>query len=252
MFFLFSKLLFFLLHPLNWVLVLLLIRFWVKQPRAKKRLLIGAIALLILSTNGAFYGSLAAWWQPEVKPQRHQEKYDTSILLTGISAGNSKKERYFTGAVSDRFIQAARLYHTGTVKRILISGGNGLLSKVEYLDADFLKEELMAQGIPDSAILTEKRSRNSYESAIYAKPILDSLHATSSCVLVTSAMHMQRAIACFRKAGIEPIPHVANYEILEHRIGIGSFIPDLTLPGQWQSLLKEMVGLAVYKATGKA
>jgi uncharacterized SAM-binding protein YcdF (DUF218 family) len=115
-----------------------------------------------------------------------------------------------------------------------------------------LKTELVAQGIPAQHILMEDKSRNTFESATNAKAILDALNATDNCILVTSALHMRRSMAVFQKAGIRPEPHAANFEVLENRITIGSFIPDITLLNTWQHLLKEMVGMLVYKMTGKA
>jgi uncharacterized SAM-binding protein YcdF (DUF218 family) len=252
MFFYLSKIFFFFLNPVNWLLIMAASWWLVKNKVVKKRILIAAIIFTVIFTNGALYGSLLMWWQPEAKPQRHSKKYDTAIMLTGISMGNSKKERFFGGGVNDRFIQAARLYHTGTVKHILINGGNGSLGKDEMLEADFLYEEFQAMGIPRSALLLEKQSRNTYESAVAARPILDSLHATNSCLVVTSAMHMRRALASFHKAGINADPHVANFEVLESRISVWSFLPDFSLLGTWKYLLKEMAGMAVYKMTGKA
>jgi uncharacterized SAM-binding protein YcdF (DUF218 family) len=252
MFFYASKVVYFFLSPINWLLLLGVAWLLFRNRTARKRIQVAALILLILFTNGALYGSLLMWWQPEVKPQRHDRTYNTAIMLTGITMGNSKKERFFGGGVNDRFIQAARLYHTGTVKTILISGGNGSLKSSELLEADFLYQEFLAMGVPARHLVVEKQSRNSYESAVAARPILDSLGATQSCVLVTSALHMRRAMAAFEKAGIRPAPHVANFEVLESKLSIWSFIPNPRLLDAWPYLLKEMVGLAAYRITGKA
>ena len=252
MFFYASKVIYFFLSPINWLLLLGAAWLLFRHSTARKRIQIAALTILIVFTNGALYGSLLMWWQPEVKLQRHDKKYTTAIMLTGISMGNSKKERFFGGGVNDRFIQAARLYHTGTVKNILISGGNGSLKSSELLEADFLYQEFLAMGVPARHLLLEKQSRNTYESAVAARPLLDSLGATSSCVLVTSALHMRRSMAVFEKAGIRPAPHVANFEVLESKLSIWSFVPNLNLLNAWPFLLKEMVGLAAYRITGKA
>ena len=252
MFFILSKLFYLLLQPVHWLLLLALAWWLVKNKVYKKRILITGIVLAVIFTNGALYGSLLMWWQPTVQLQRHTKKYDTAIMLTGITMGNQKKERYFGGGVNDRFIQAARLYHTGAAKRILISGGNGSLGTDELLEADFLYGEFRSMGIPAEALLIEKQSRNTWESAVAARPILDSLGAANNCILVTSAMHMRRAMATFHKAGIHPVEHVANFEVLQHQLSIWSFVPNLELLKAWPYLLKEMAGLWVYKMTGKA
>ena len=69
MFFLLSKILFFLLNPVNWLILLLAAWLLVRNKVYKKRLLIITLVVAALFTNGALFGSLLSWWQPEVKPQ---------------------------------------------------------------------------------------------------------------------------------------------------------------------------------------
>jgi uncharacterized SAM-binding protein YcdF (DUF218 family) len=251
MFFVLSKILYFLLVPYHWVLGLLLAMWLVKNPLLKKRLGIAALLVALIFSNGYLYGIIAWRWQPEVKKQIHTRHYPLGILLGGMTFGDINNQRYF-GGTSDRFIQAAKLYHTGYIKKILISGGDGSLQQNRPGEASFLREELLALHVPDSAIVVEGFSKNTWESAIAAKAILDSLHVKDSCILITSAMHMRRAQASFTKAGITTAPHVADYMMMRPPSGIADvLVPNLSLLGNWQYLLKEMVGLLVYQMTGK-
>jgi uncharacterized SAM-binding protein YcdF (DUF218 family) len=251
MFFVLSKILYFLLVPYHWVLGLLLAMWLIKNPATKKRLGMAALLIAIIFSNGYLYGVIAWRWQPEVKKQTHHRNYTVGILLGGMSFGDEKNQRYF-GGTADRFIQTARLYHTGHIKKILISGGDGSLKQNLPGEAKFLREELKALHIPDSAILIEGASKNTWESAVAAKGIFDSLHIKDSCILITSAMHMRRAQASFAKAGIAARPHVADFMMMRAPSGmVDVLVPNLSLLGNWQYLLKEMVGLLVYKMTGK-
>lgn len=252
MFFVLSKLFYFLLKPANWLLMLLAAWLLIKKSNIRKRIVTMAIVLIVIFTNPWLYQTCMVCWQPEAKPQVHDRPYQVAILLTGITMGNSRQERFFGSSTSDRFIQAAKLYHSGVVKYILVNGGNGALGSTRKPEAFFLKEELIAQGIPASAILLENKSRNTFESARNAKPILDSLQASSNCLLVTSALHMRRSLAVYHKAGIHPQPHTANFEVLENKLRINAFIPDVSLLNTWQHLLKELAGLVAYRLTGKA
>ena len=71
-----------------------------------------------------------------------------------------------------------------------------------------MREILACSGVPAGVILVENRSTSTRESAIYSAKLLAG--EPGSKVLLTSDIHMFRAVRCFRKAGIEveprPIP----------------------------------------------
>lgn len=252
MFFTMSKILYFLLVPYHWVLLLLLGMWLLRKTIWKKRLGWAALMVTLLGSNQWLYKTVAWHWQPKVAPQLHPRSYRMGILLGGLSYADDSLRRYF-GSTADRFIQTAKLYHTGKVQYILLSGGDGSLQQNSPGEATFLQQELMALHIPDTAIMVESKSRNTYESAIAAKPMLDSMHITDTSLLITSAIHMPRAMACFTKAGIAVQPHVADYILIRYQPDWETIlVPDLSLLSQWQYLLKEIVGLQVYRWTGKA
>jgi uncharacterized SAM-binding protein YcdF (DUF218 family) len=99
----------------------------------------------------------------------------------------------------------------------------------------------------------ENQSRNTHENAVESKRILDSVSITGPVILVTSALHMRRSMACFARQGVAVVPFVANFEVIENHPSFGALlIPDLTTLRNWQYFLKEMLGLVAYTATGKA
>lgn len=252
MFFTVSKILYFLLVPYHWVLLLLAGMWLLRKTVWKKRLGWAALIMTLLASNQWLYQTVAWHWQPKVAPQVHQRNYRMGILLGGMSYADDSLQRYF-GSTASRFIQAARLYHTGKVQYILLSGGDGSLQQNRPGEAPFLRQELRALHVPDSAILVEDKSRNTYESAEAAKPFLASKQVQDTSILITSAMHMPRALGCFAKAGIPVKAHVADYILVRNQPNWETvLVPDLSLLSQWQYLLKEMVGLQVYRWTGKA
>lgn len=218
----------------------------------KKRLGMAAMVCTLLFSNPFISGMVAWYWQPPVKPQHHHRTYPIGILLGGITIADDQQQRYF-GGTSDRFIQAARLYHSGQAKKILISGGDGSLRQSSGGESAFLYSEMQALQIPQSQLLVEGASKNTWESAVAAKQLLHSMGVQDSVLLITSAIHMRRAMASFTKAGIPAVPHVANYMLMRAPSGIiNSLVPDLSLLSSWQFLLKEMIGLLVYRLTDKA
>jgi uncharacterized SAM-binding protein YcdF (DUF218 family) len=64
---------------------------------------------------------------------------------------------------------------------------------------------LEAEGVPPEAIVVEKRSRNTAENARFTAQLLEP-KTGQTWLLVTSKVHMPRALACFRSAGFEVEP----------------------------------------------
>src|SRR3546814_20832530 len=63
---------------------------------------------------------------------------------------------------------------------------------------------LKEDGIPDSAMVLENRSFTTHENALYTTRKLKERHI-DQILLVTSALHMPRAMAVFKKQGISAI-----------------------------------------------
>ncbi len=251
MFFVLSKVLYFLLLPFCWIIILLIWRWLAKRASVKKVLLIVIIGLLIVFTNPLLYHVSVSAWQPKPVDLPRGQTYEAAIVLGGLS-GYDKNQRGYFGNNADRFIQTANLYHQGVVKKILISGGSGTLSQKDPPEAVFLRQQFIANGVADSAIIIEGHSRNTYENAIYSKKLADSLHLKFPLVLVTSALHMRRSAAVFKKAGFDFVALPCDYKVTPANITLESFIPDGELLYTWSHFIKEMVGLTVYRLTGKA
>lgn len=99
-----------------------------------------------------------------------------------------------------RTVYAARFWHEGGWRRIVVSGGNGL--------APAMRDFLSAYGIPPAAVLVENAANSTRENAVFSARLL--CGEKGRLVLVTSDYHMYRAVRAFRKAGLDvqprPIP----------------------------------------------
>jgi uncharacterized SAM-binding protein YcdF (DUF218 family) len=148
-------------------------------------------------------------------------------------------------SAADRLVYAAKLYALGKAPVILISGGSGggESSNAESVHAAAL---LAAWGVPASAMLTETQSVNTYENAVYSKLMLDQ-HGLTTVLLVTSAMHMPRALATLRSTGIDATPAATDFEArAAGPSGLSAWIAN---PGALEvttRVLKEYVGWLVY------
>ena len=253
MFFILSKLLYFFISPFNWLLILILFAFFTKDAKRKRRWIILSCCWFLFFSNPYIIHKLIINWQAPQKTIAANEQYGTGILLAGFVGFEYKSKQGYYGAASDRFIQAVRLYKLSYIKKILITGGSGSIWRQQYKEADFVKEQLQDMGVASADILSENQSRNTYENAINSKHLLDSLQIKGPYLLITSAMHMKRSQQVFTKAGIETVAFPCNFNAINNPQLFGASItPSYKAFESWDIYLKEVVGLLVYKLTGKA
>jgi uncharacterized SAM-binding protein YcdF (DUF218 family) len=220
--------------------------------KRRRYLRIASLALFIVFTNPYLFNVLMRSWQAKeaVLPGK---KYSAGILLGGLSKTDRHNNFYFSSE-ADRFIQTTKLFHSGVIENIVVTGGNSSIIKSKKTpEAIHLKNELLLQGIPDSNVFIEFESRNTYENAIFTKRLLDSFRLAPPYALITSSMHVRRAKAVFKNAGIDVIAYPASFKEIDSNRSINDFlIPSIDVLASWNSFLKEIIGLFVYRLTGKA
>jgi uncharacterized SAM-binding protein YcdF (DUF218 family) len=164
-------------------------------------------------------------------------------------------EGYRTGETADRFIQPLLLYKKGIVKKLLITGGNVNIKGLkidETQESKKVEEVLIAMGVKPEDIVLEESARNTHENAVYTKQILKP-YLKEKMVLVTSAMHMPRAKACYIKEGFIVVDFPADIKKKDTPSGI----LDLVIPqernlSKFAELIREMAGYVIYKIVGFA
>jgi uncharacterized SAM-binding protein YcdF (DUF218 family) len=127
----------------------------------------------------------------------------------------------------------------------LVYSGPGEDSEVE----DLLKKFARLGGNRER-ITMETRSRNTFENAVYSAELIRP-NPNERWLLVTAALHMPRAIGCFRRIGFKVEAYPMEYtkrsmSYLQTAFGLSSralFGLDIAM--------KEWIGLLVYRLTGK-
>jgi uncharacterized SAM-binding protein YcdF (DUF218 family) len=250
MFFFLSKFAYFFISPLNWLLALLVWRYFAKSNRIKRRINVSIIALVLFFGNDFIYTTTILSWQPDQIEIPEHTAYSGGIVLGGLSAFDRKGKGYLNTA-SDRLTETCILYKTGKIKKIIISGGAVYNDRPP--EAPFLFQKLLELGVPAGDIIVEAHSRNTFENAAFTKKIVDSMHLAGPFVLVTSAMHLPRAERVFRKAGLPVIGFPSDFRVISRKYSFSDyFIPKLYLIGAWSDILKEIIGLWGYKLFNKA
>ncbi len=252
MFFLLSKLLDFAVEPTVWLLLLLLLAL-LARPERRRRWLLAALVLLVVSTNSFLVNELLLAWELSPVPLSALPRHaDAAVLLTGISnVRKSPHDRVYLGDGADRLTSALWLYRAGRVRRILISGRSGAVLAVANTEAHDLATLLRLAGVPNADIIYEEQSRNTRENALFTKQLLAARPDLDTLVLVTSAFHQRRALGCFRKVGLNPVPFPAGFRSTDRLLSPDFWlVPNPDAFKNFSLLLHEMTGWMVYKVLG--
>lgn len=233
-----------------YIFVLLAIAVFSKNPKLKRKCLLWGFILLWIFSTPLFLNLLAKAWDVPTGNLEPGKTYSVAIILGGFAGDGNTGKGAFNGA-ADRFIQGTLLQRTGKVKKILISGGNGLLFNDGFKEADWVKSQLLALQIPDSCILVENESRNTLENASLTKNLLVKNRQHGPYLLVTSAFHMRRSLQIFKSRGVNVIPYTCNYIAGRGNISFIDLVPDAGVISTWSLYIKEIIGVTVNHITGK-
>lgn len=250
MFFVLSKLFYFLLTPIVWIVLIALYSIRTKNVKRRKRVLIISFVVFYLLSNQFIVNEFVRAWEVQtIHVDSIVEPYEYGIVLGGFNSYDVKFDRVNFYSSSDRLWQALLLYHEGKIRKIVISGGEGRIIREGYTESEITKDFLCRIGIPEHDIIIEPESRNTYENALFTAKILQNY--PDSCLLITSAMHMRRAYACFAKQGLKCRMFSANRKAGPTKFIFDyCFIPDLAALETWRVLIREIVGYASYKIMG--
>ena len=190
-----------------------------------------------------FGGKLESMY--EYQPAESQEKGDVIMVLGGNTQANRANwfEPYNRATATDRIDRAQALYLNGRAPKILLSGG-ALHGKVS--EAQGMAQVLKHRGLPENALLLENESRNTYENVTLSQPMLEQL-GHPKVLVVTSALHMPRAMAVFKSKGINAIAApVAPQIVPPDDYTLYPWLPHTRSLKASRSIIKEYFGLLGY------
>ena len=254
MFFYLSQFLSFLAMPLTIVLILIISGMIFLKRKWGKKLLWTGIGLLLFFTN-PFLSNLALLaWEPDFKSFEEIENHEIGIVLTGVTnMSKTAYDRTFFNKGADRITHALQLYRMGKIKKILITGGQGLNPTNPQTEAELLKRFLVMTGMPEEDIWIEDQAKNTAQNAQFTKELLaqKGISTAQEFILVTSAFHMSRAKGCFDKVGLNTTTFPTDYYSHDIKYDIPSLLfPDPFSLEYWTKLFKEWIGIVMYKVAG--
>ncbi|NBN63734.1 YdcF family protein [Pannonibacter tanglangensis] len=136
--------------------------------------------------------------------------------------------------------------------RIVHSGGQGVLFGNTSTEAEAAQRIFAGFGLDPARVLLEGKSRNTWENAMETRALLRPKDG-ETYLLVTSAMHMPRAMGVFRQAGwtgLVPYPVDWRTRGEEDRwLGFDAISEGLT---RLDLAVREWIGLVAYWLSGRS
>ena len=253
MFFLLSKILDFFVTPLAWIIISLLIAVFAGNPVKRKKWLIISFLMLLFFTNPFIIGKVMDSWEISTRPATElTSPYDVGIVMGGsMRYFDAQAARVVYSSSVDRMLQALQLYHDGHIRKIMLTGGSGFVNFQDWKESGLIANVLLKSGVKPEDIILENNSRNTYENAVFSAKILSSGKYGQKFLLITSASHMRRSMACFEKAGIQTVPFSADPRSGSGIRTLDKYIqPEAENMVTWDTLLHEWVGVVMYRLMG--
>lgn len=107
-------------------------------------------------------------------------------------------------ALNRRLERGVELFEARAARLLVLSGGGP--GPVE--EAELMRRAALARGVPESALLVEPTSRNTFENARETARLLRA-RGLGSVLLVTDRTHLPRATALFRLVGLRVVGSAA-------------------------------------------
>jgi uncharacterized SAM-binding protein YcdF (DUF218 family) len=177
---------------------------------------------------------------------------DAVVVLGGTMRPAAPGEPYpDLGSAADRVWHAARIFHAGRAPVVIVSAGNLPWLDTGISEARAIEQFLSDLGVPSEAILLEERSANTRQNALFTGELMRE-NGLETALLVTSALHMPRALAAFLAAGVAVSPAATDFEVRSVPVHVLRWVPDAGALASGARAVKEYLGLWVYRWRGWA
>lgn len=255
MFFILSKTLAVIAVPSNLLVTLTIVGIALLVTRFHawgRRLLAAAVlvtAVLWLLPVGALLGVPLEMRFPSWAPAQGAP---TGIIVLGGVINESVSVAHGQIALNEsaeRLTVAAALARQYPDARIVFSGGNARLIGGRP-EAPFALQFLEQLGVASNRIVIETQSRDTAENAKYCKRLI-APKPGERWLLITSAMHMPRAVGVFRQIGFPVEPYPVDYQF-NGRVNLLK-LPESVLGALTKTdrAAHEWLGLLAYWITGR-
>jgi len=249
MFYFLSKVLYALIAPVSLIIILFLFFIFTKI----RTYFWWGFGLLVFFTNPWIAQSVMGLYEVEPIALNKKNQYDAIIIPSGFVTNFNVdgQLRVVFNDGNDRMLQSIDLFKRGISNKIIYTGGADTIFSTYKPEAELGKIFMVKCGIPDSAILIETRSINTYQNAAFTAKMLeksDPDFKSKKYLLVTAGFHMRRALACFEKQGFNVDGYTTDIRSIRSKDTVlNTLLPSYGGLQVWTYLIKEWVGLLVYQ-----
>ncbi len=180
---------------------------------------------------------------------------EVAVMLGGVLAlPRPPRIRAELVGSSDRLLHVYRIARQGKADRIYLVGGNVYDGYFRGRESEFSRLMLREWGMPESRMEIGNISRTTHQNALEARDYLaEKGYINNPVILVTSALHMPRAVETFQTAGIRVIPAATDVLITEDtEPSVFNWIPSAAALQLTTRALHEIIGLQYYRWRGWA
>jgi uncharacterized SAM-binding protein YcdF (DUF218 family) len=253
-----SKVLPALLFPVGLVFLLCLLTAWFafrKGARLAGLLALLAATLLYVAANPRISNRLLLGLESRYPPALENPQVAAIVLLGGGMAPMSAPRVYpETNAAGDRLLHAARLWKQGRAPIVVATGGYiSFISNATGSEAEIYVKALKDLfDLPDSALRAVPGTTTTADDAVRTEALFVAQGLEKEILLVTSASHMERAAATFRKRGFTVHPAPTDF-LSETETPFKAFqlLPTAGALNATGVALHEYLGLWAYRVMGK-
>jgi uncharacterized SAM-binding protein YcdF (DUF218 family) len=216
---------------------------------------LAAAALLYTAASPIVSNRLLLSLERKVPPPESYAPAAAIVLLGGGMAPILPEHRFpETNASGDRVLHAARLWKAGLAPVVVATGGYiTMLTDAPGTEADLYARLLIDLfGLPDSAVVRMGQSRTTYEDAVLTEKLFAERGLKKDILLVTTASHMPRAAALFRKQGFAV--HIAPADFRgdsDPAFKLYRLLPSASSLGETTTALHEIIGTWAYRLMGR-
>ena len=197
------------------IVLAIVVVWWRRRPGSRRPWYLLTAVLVVFYVMATPIGanllvySLSAGMKP-MQTRDEARGADTVVILSGgvesIRTGGVVLTQLSTASML-RVLEAARVYKLIGARLAIVSGGIADTRLELEPEAQHMADALIAAGVPAANIALDLQAKDTYDHPRTIRPILES-HGVKQFVIVTSPMHMRRALAVFRKAGFDPAASV--------------------------------------------
>ena len=257
MFFFLSKLLGFFANPSNLIIGVglggaLLLR--TRYARLGRRLAIASLLLLAIAGLLPVGNALIIPLEERFPPWDATRGAPDGIVALGGAISPDvaiARNEPALNEAAERITAVVELARRYPAARIIFSGGDASFAYEAGNESEVAIRLFERLGLAPGRILTEDKSRNTVENALFSKQ-LAMPKAGERWLLVTSAYHMPRSVGVFRRAGFAVEAYPVDWRTRGVRDAVRMFPTVGDGLRRTDTAVREWVGLAVYWPAGKS